>query len=261
MDHVKVRASARTDRGLVRDHNEDAFLVAEIAGARRFAEGTVELPSDAPGVLLAVSDGMGGAAAGEVAAHLSLEELLAGMTRVPDACGNQERLQHVIHIANKKVRDAAKRPDRRGMGATLTAVQLCGGTAYVAQIGDSRAYLLREGQITQVTHDQSYVQMLVDAGVLTPEEAEKSPQKNIVTQAMGQKEDLTVDLGRLELRPGDRLLICSDGLSNKVKDDHIRDIASAPAPLEEACKTLIEAAKRAGGDDNITVVLAELGAA
>lgn len=144
------------------------------------------------------------------------------------------------------------------MGATLTAVLFRGPLAYIAEVGDSRAYLLRGGSICQVTRDQSYVQLLVDAGILTPQQAVESPQKNIILQVMGQKDELRVEVGRIEIRQGDRFLLCSDGLSNCVRDEEILRMAAAPAPIDAACAELVDAANRGGGEDNITVVLAEV---
>lgn len=247
-----VRVAAVTDKGRVRDHNEDAYLVVNLdSGAR--SESSVEWPVGERGVLLAVSDGMGGAAAGEVASAISCDALLAELSR--DEHGSiPDRLRRTVHRASKRVRDESKRPGRRGMGATLTAALLCDGTAHLAQIGDSRAYLLRGSEMLQVTHDQSYVQMLVDEGVMTPDEAEHSPQKNVLLQAMGQPGELRVDTGKLAVRSGDRLLLCSDGLTNAISDGEIKKLAMGEP--QAACAALIHAANAAGGPDNITVVLA-----
>jgi serine/threonine protein phosphatase PrpC len=252
-----------TDTGEVREHNEDAFLLADLGSAARWESTSVaRWPVGKRGVLLAVSDGMGGAKAGEVASAISLEALCEGMFRAPAAGADKDdatRLRHVIERANRAVREAAARPDRRGMGATLTAVLITPSAAYVAQIGDSRAYLFRDDTICQVTHDQSYVQMLVDAGAISAEAAEHSPHKNLILQVMGQQEDVDVALGRLDFRAGDRLLLCSDGLTNMVDDDTIRRIVCSGDALEVVCAKLVAQANSAGGDDNITVVLAEPG--
>jgi serine/threonine protein phosphatase PrpC len=143
------------------------------------------------------------------------------------------------------------------MGATLTAMLLMGSMAYVAQIGDSRAYLMRGGRIGQITHDQSYVQMLVDAGVMTAAEAEASPRKNIILQVMGQ-EAVRVALGRIRLRAGDRLLLCSDGLTNVVDDATIRAISKPPGDLAKASAALVALTKEGGAPDNVTVIVAEV---
>jgi serine/threonine protein phosphatase PrpC len=259
-DLMVVRAAGLTDQGRVRQANEDAFFLADI-GAQQPWSGPepVVWSVGQHGILLAVSDGMGGAAAGEVASALSLEKLLEGMCATCNDGGNDvDRLRRVIEQASRQVRSAAKRPDRQGMGATLTAVFVRDRTAFIAEVGDSRAYLLRQGNICQVTHDQSYVQLLVDAGLMTPEEAEHSPRRNIVLQAMGQDKDVIVALGKLALLRGDRLLLCSDGLSGMLDDAQIRQLASAPIPVEQACEALVQAANAAGGKDNITVIIAEV---
>lgn len=255
----RVRAFGLTDVGLVREANEDSFTMAELSKAQRWQGGAAADWSTAEGgALLVVSDGMGGAKAGEVASALSIEAVLGGMLRaVREKPADGETLRRVIEIASEKVHEAGKRPDRRGMGATLTAVLITGPTAYVAQIGDSRAYLLRNGQIGQITHDQSYVQMLVDAGVMTPEEAEASPRKNIILQVMGQ-EAVRVALGRISLRLGDRLLLCSDGLSNVVDDATINAVAKPPGDLAKATNALVSLTKEGGAPDNVTVIVAEI---
>lgn len=257
---VTVKAFGQTDTGRVRSGNEDTFLLVNLmTGDRWSGPPAADWTGDERGFLLAVSDGMGGAQAGEVASAVCVEGLYKGMLGSrPEGEEEADRLRKVVEHVSREVRDAAAAGDRRGMGATLTAVFVCGPTAYVAEVGDSRAYLLRDGHICQVTHDQSYVQMLVDAGAMTPEAAENSPKKNLIMQVMGQKEDLTVALNKLDLRRGDRLLLCSDGLSNMLKDTEICQIASAPTDITSACAALIDRANQAGGEDNITVILAEV---
>ncbi|HLM73757.1 MAG TPA: protein phosphatase 2C domain-containing protein, partial [Polyangiaceae bacterium] len=262
-----LRVSGRTDVGRVRQSNEDAYLLANLSTGERSSDPSMATWSVGDrGVIIAVSDGMGGAKAGEVASALSIEGLYEGLSAPePEGSAGAEGkrddaalLRGVIEQVSRKVRDAGQTADRRGMGATLTAVLFRGPLAYVAEVGDSRAYLLRGGSICQVTRDQSYVQLLVDAGLLTPEQAEESPQKNIILQVMGQKEDLRVEVGRIEIRQGDRFLLCSDGLSNCVKDEDILRIAAAPSPVDAACAALVDAANEGGGSDNITVILAEV---
>ena len=144
------------------------------------------------------------------------------------------------------------------MGATLTAVLIHGNRAYVAEVGDSRAYVLRGSLFVQLSHDQSAVQLLLDAGTLTREEAETFPYRNVILQAIGMKPSVVVALNRFTLRRGDRILLCSDGLSGPVKDDEMRSILTAAPTLDAACATLIDLANSRGGEDNITVVLAEM---
>jgi PPM family protein phosphatase len=256
---VRVSAFGKTDAGIVREVNEDAFGMADLTAGQRWSgrQAATWSAGDA-GVLLEVSDGMGGAKAGEVASALSIEGVLSGMLdAAKQGQTNDKTLRAVIERVSKKIYEAGKRPDRRGMGATLTAILVKGTTAFVAQIGDSRAYLLRSGKLGQITHDQSYVQMLVDAGVMTPEEAERSPRKNIIMQVMGQ-ESIKVALGRIELRAGDRLLLCSDGLTNVLDDDSIASVARPPKDLVTAVNELIEQTRRGGAPDNVTAILAEI---
>jgi PPM family protein phosphatase len=234
--------------------------MADLGTKRGWPAGSSFTASTAPpGVLLGVSDGMGGAKAGEVASALSIDGVMTGMLeasrlRAPDG----ETLRRAIERASRKVHEASRLPEHHGMGATLTAILVSGVNAFVAQIGDSRAYLLRGDHIGQVTHDQSYVQLLVDAGVMTPEEAERSPRRNIILQVMGQ-ESVKVALGRIKLERGDRLLICSDGLTNVLPDDEIRRIARAPNDVKRAVCTLLRRTRDEGAPDNVTVVLADVG--
>jgi serine/threonine protein phosphatase PrpC len=255
---VTVTAFGLSDPGRVRKNNEDAFLVTALADAGDGAAPREVLTLDASEqpVLLAVSDGMGGADAGEVASALVVESLRRAMQ---EGKGDWDEVtKKAVERANREVWDAARAPGRRGMGATVTAVCFHGTHAYIAEVGDSRAYLIRDGRVRQVTRDQSFVQYLLDAGALKPEEAEKYPMKNVVLQAMGQRPDVQVALGRLELRRGDRILLCSDGLSNMVKAPEMREILDHEATLDAGCRKLIEKANERGGEDNITVVVASV---
>jgi PPM family protein phosphatase len=255
---VTVTAFGLTDPGRVRKNNEDTFLIAHLAhaseGSAPIEVSTFEAEEDA--VILAVSDGMGGADAGEVASALVVQSLREAMM---EAKGDWDAAtKSAVEKANRAVWDAAKEPGKKGMGATVTVVCVQGNQAHIAEVGDSRAYLVRSGRIRQVTRDQSFVQFLVDAGALKPEEAEKYPMKNVVLQAMGQKEDVQVALGRLELRRGDKLLLCSDGLSGMVSADDMRDALASEPTIDAACRALIARANEKGGEDNITVVIAEV---
>lgn len=257
--HVTVTAFGLTDPGRVRKNNEDTFLIAQLANAADGTAPTEVLTFDAyeDAVVLAVSDGMGGAEAGEVASALVVQSLREAMM---NAKGDwDEATKKAVEKANRAVWDASKEPGKKGMGATVTAVCVHKDQAHIAEVGDSRAYLVRNGRIRQVTRDQSFVQFLVDSGALKPEEAEKYPMKNVVLQAMGQKEDVQVALGRLELRRGDRLMLCSDGLSGMVKAPQMREAIERHRTLDAACHELIALANENGGEDNITVVIAEVG--
>jgi serine/threonine protein phosphatase PrpC len=257
---VTVSAFGLTDMGKVRANNEDAFLISNLADAGA-AAAPIELSTFEAGehaVLLAVSDGMGGADAGEVASALVIESLRRAMVEAEGKLDWNEATKQAVERANREVWSAARAPGRKGMGATVTAVCVQGDHAHIAEVGDSRAYLLRNARIRQVTRDQSFVQYLVDAGALKPEEAATYPMKNVVLQAMGQRPDVQVALGRLELRRGDKLLLCSDGLSGKVKSEEmLAQVQQAPS-LEAACRALVDLANEHGGDDNITVILARV---
>lgn len=253
---LELVIGARTDRGRQRSHNEDALLVVNLDGTER-CEDHAQWVVGARGVLLAVSDGLGGAKAGEVASEISVEAMFEELRRERLEGDLDRMLQRAVARASRRVLEAGRSKERKGMGATLTAALIEGTTAHVVQVGDSRAYLIRNREIRQITHDQSYAQTLIDQGTLTAEQAEHSPLKNIVSQVMGQAEDVRAVLGRLSLRPGDRLLLCSDGLSNAIDDAAILQEA-AEADIPSACARLIDAANEAGGPDNITVVLASV---
>lgn len=259
MANVRMLVSALTDVGRARTTNEDAYAVTDLAtGARIEAEaGDHALDVHDHGVLLALSDGMGGHQAGEVASALVLESLQAAMQQA--ARGSiQEHLEAAVLRANLTVMDAARAENRRGMGATLTAVFVRGAEAYIAEVGDSRAYLLRNGRLRQITRDQSLVQLMIDHGVMSAEEARHSASKNVILQAMGLAADVRVAIARLELRRGDRFLLCSDGVTNEVSDDELKEILSGSEP-RAACDTMIALANDRGGRDNQTAIVADLG--
>jgi serine/threonine protein phosphatase PrpC len=260
---IIVSAYGMTDQGKVRQNNEDALCIAELAKAvdsgvtpppgTLAAFDAIEHP-----VLLAVSDGVGGGQAGEVASALVVETLRRAMREEGANADWNEVVKRAVERANREVWDAAHAPGRRGMGATVTAVCVHRDRAHIAEVGDSRAYIVRAGRIRQITKDQSFVQYLVDAGALTAEEAVHNPMKNVVLQAMGQSPDVQVALGRLQLRRGDKLLICSDGLSGPVTSTEMLSIVQQASTLEDACKKLVDLANERGGPDNVTVVLASV---
>jgi protein phosphatase len=228
---VRLAAGARSDVGRGRPENEDSFLV------------------DPEHHLYAVADGMGGHRAGEVASATAIETLMAAYL------GGQ-RVDEAVEAANAAVfAKAAGDAALRGMGTTLTAIAVRDGTALFGHVGDSRAYLMRDGAVTQVTDDHSLVEQLVREGRLTPEEAQRHPQRAIITRALGVDADVDVDTYRVDLRSGDRLLICSDGLTNMLSDDTIAVTLRRHADPQQAADTLVDMANQAGGDDNITVVI------
>jgi serine/threonine protein phosphatase PrpC len=257
MAGVTLTVCGQSDPGVVRKSNEDAWLLANLSDANDTpCVGAVSLDVGEDGVLIAVSDGMGGAQAGEVASALVLESLQRRLRDKTTDGTTPERLRKAVEGANVEVCEAAQAPGREGMGATLTAILVRGTTAYIAEVGDSRAYLLRGMEMQQITRDQSYVQLLVDSGLLEPEKVRSFPGKNVLLQAMGQ-EGVVVEISKVELRAGDRILICSDGLYGMIYDDEIRETLLSTSTLEEKCTSLIAAANARGGVDNISVVVAE----
>jgi PPM family protein phosphatase len=255
---LKMVVCAKTDVGRARQTNEDACSITELATGNVIdasaSDRTMEIGER--GVLLALSDGMGGHQAGEVASALVLDSLRIELRQ--DAGGPAyKQLEDAVILANRAVLEAATSADRHGMGATLTAVFVRGAEAYIAEVGDSRGYLLRGGRLRQMTRDQSMVQLLVDQGVMSADEARNAPGKNVILQAMGLAADVRVAIGRLELRRGDRILLCSDGISNKITDDELREIMTESAP-REACETMVALANDRGGEDNETVIVADV---
>jgi len=261
---LKIEVFGRTDVGKTRDHNEDSFLVADLT--RRVANLQPEIREHevgARGSLLVVADGMGGAAAGEIASDMAVDSIYAHM--IGEWGNDQEvsaqrfafRLKESVEFANGKIHEYAKaHPEHRGMGTTTTAAGVFEGALYLTQIGDSRGYLIRAGKITQITKDQSLMQRLVDAGELTEEEAAVSERRNIILQALGPDPHVKVDLTTQELRKGDMLIMCSDGLSGLVPKDDMLTIAVKHTDLVALCKELIDTANTRGGPDNITCIVA-----
>jgi serine/threonine protein phosphatase PrpC len=256
---IAVRVVGRTDVGLVREHNEDNFLLADLSTGSRDPATFQSVPS--AGLLFGVCDGMGGAAAGEVASQMAVDTILEMMTHsVPavDRDALARALVRAIEEAGERIFDAARTDrSRRGMGTTATIAALMDKTLFVGQVGDSRAYILRAGELKQITKDQSLVNQLIEAGQLTEDEAEAFEHSNIILQALGTTEQVSVDLTFLELRRGDRLLMCSDGLSGLVHGEVIREVMTEYKDLDACSERLIELAKAGGGHDNVTVILAE----
>ncbi len=260
---VSINLFARTDVGQIREHNEDNFLVADLTRRSRGLLESNRVAAVGPfGNLFAVCDGMGGAAAGEVASQLAVDIIYERMIDGLDgktSVGRDEiarRLVRAVEVAGLRIFQEAKADrSRRGMGTTVTASALVDDHLFFAQVGDSRGYILRDGVLTQVTRDQSLVNQLIEAGQLTAEEAETFEHNNIILQALGTSDTVQVDLTYVDLRRGDRMLLCSDGLSGMVRFDDIREIMKTAGEPVDICKTLIERANQAGGHDNITVIL------
>ncbi|GLH69288.1 protein-serine/threonine phosphatase [Geothrix rubra] len=257
--------AAITHPGKVRKNNEDAYLLSALDGEEPILNSpSRSLKVGDPGLLVAVADGMGGAAAGEVASREGLAAvsvyLFGHWGRLATTKAREEELIQALVTAVEQASDAVLRysdDDRtaRGMGSTLTAAVVWSGHAYIAQIGDSRAYLYRQGQLHQITEDQTLVNDLVAQGSLTREQARTHPQRNMITQALGSPQPLQVALYRLALRRGDRLLCCSDGLHGELSDERILDVLRRDQTPRRSLDLLVEEALAQGGRDNITAVL------
>lgn len=264
---VHVSVFGKTDLGRSRDHNEDTFLVADLSTGKSSLHPDVREHVLGPrGSLFMVADGMGGAAAGELASAMAADmicrHLMDHWRTDPENSAERFafRMREAVELANGELFTYAKEhPEVRGMGTTVTAAGVYCADLYLAQIGDSRAYLIRDGLASQLTRDQSLTQRLVDAGELTEEEAEHSERRNIILQALGPDANVKVDLSHQALRQGDVLVICSDGLTGLVKREEIGDMVGRHEDLPTLCSALIDLANERGGPDNITVVAARFG--
>jgi serine/threonine protein phosphatase PrpC len=235
---LALRYSARSDVGLLREINEDSGY----AGPR----------------LLVIADGVGGHAAGEVASSVAVG-VLAMLDEDSPGGDLLDRLSTAVRTANNHLRDmVAGDPELSGMGTTVTALLRAGSRFGLVHVGDSRGYLLRDGQLQQITRDHTFVQTLVDEGRITAEEADHHPQRNLITNALDGREDVELDLSVRETRAGDRYLLCSDGLSGVVSEETLRDTLAAEASTDVAVERLVELALKGGGPDNITAIVADV---
>jgi protein phosphatase len=270
-----VELYAQTDVGRVRQGNEDNFLVLDLASGESWSgsdgkpeppDGILRFEVGGEGLVLIVSDGMGGALAGDVASRMAVESVREMLTEddqhKTDAQGASvalvDCLRNATGYANYAIhRKSLEDPRCSGMGATLTAAAVAGQAMDFVQVGDSRAYVIRGDEIKLATKDQSLVQQLVDVGQITEEDAETHMFRNVILQALGAQSDLTPVLSRVRLRRGDIMLLCSDGLSGKMRaEEMLQIVAAAGGKLPAACDALIKEANKRGGEDNITVVLA-----
>lgn len=261
---------AETNVGQVRQGNEDNFLILDLtretswAGIANETTGLQTLTLGEQGAVFAVSDGMGGALAGEVASRMAVEIVRDLMPRFREheeyrQLTLQEQLRVAIEQANAAIHiESIVNADCRGMGATFTAVAVAGDHACFAQVGDSRAHLIRQGQITRITKDQSVVQQLIDLGQITEEQATTHPRRNYILQALGATHEIDVVVSYLPLRAGDLLLLCSDGLSGKMSSEEMAQIVTEAGDFTAACSQLIALANERGGEDNITVLLVQV---
>ncbi|HEX9636147.1 MAG TPA: Stp1/IreP family PP2C-type Ser/Thr phosphatase [Acidobacteriota bacterium] len=248
-----IEVHGESDRGQRRSHNEDSFKV------------------DADKGLLMVADGMGGHAAGEVASAIAIRSITEFIEQTgenpdltwpfgfdPELSFESNVLRSAITLAHRHVKQAAEERDEYvGMGTTVVCALIKDRVVHVANVGDSRAYLLRGGELVQVTEDHTWIAEQVRGGILTPQEVRSHPWRNVVTRALGSRPQADIDVASFELHPKDLLLLCSDGLSSMIDDSEIHKLMQKYADdLDSAASALIEAANQAGGEDNITVVLA-----
>ena len=255
---ITVASAVASHPGLRREENEDAYSTRKDLG------------------LYMVADGMGGHAAGEVASKLAVETIESFINDTHDADVNTtwpfpydttlsldgNRIKAAFRLANRRLAAAMENDDHlRGMATTAAAVLLGKGSPVVAHVGDSRVYLWREGLLHQVTQDHSWVSEQVRAGVLTETDARRHPWRNVVTRALAGGDDPQVEVSEIEVKAGDRLLLCSDGLSGVVPPERLEEIVGRSTSLQETCQALIDAANEAGGPDNITVAMLKVNVA
>lgn len=250
---MRITSCGMTDVGVKRTNNEDNYLINDEMN------------------LFVVCDGMGGHVGGEFASAIAVNTVEEVLTSVdidnaelgvdPDDGPvelTRERLRYSIRLAGKRIYEkAVEEPEYKGMGTTAVSILVEGGNAFVAHVGDSRAYLVRDGVIEQLTEDHSLVNEKIKAGLITPEEAKNHKLKNIITRSLGYMEDVEIDIQVRAVRKGDRFVLCSDGLSGLVETAEIGETVLDHRP-QDACRRMIEMACERGGDDNITVVVAKV---
>ena len=266
-----VELYAKSDVGRVRRGNEDNFLVLDLSTAQTWtgADGTpapqnlTHFDLGDKGLVLVVSDGMGGALAGDVASRMAVDSVRQMLTGEGDtSCDPNldlvECLKSATHYANSAIHLKSQEDSRcAGMGATFTGAAIRGDSLDLVQVGDSRGYVIRKDHIRLATKDQSLVQQLVDVGQISESEAETHMFRNVILQALGAQSEVQPVTGRIRLRQDDLVLLCSDGLSGKLRAEDIQQIViNSKGDLAKACDKLIEEANHRGGEDNITVVLA-----
>lgn len=263
---VRLTVSARTDVGKTRGHNEDRYLVADLTKREATTnDGDREYTLGPKGALLVVADGMGGALAGEVASQMATdliyESLAVGWVSDPDL-SPEAFAQHVrdsVESTNARIHERSmSQPELDGMGTTATIVGILGGHLLISQVGDSRAYLVRDGVATQVTRDQSYVQHLIDTGRVSEEDARAMANENVILQALGAGPTVEVVQSWEPALRDDVVLLCSDGLSGLVAAEEIGAVVDRGQNLARACKKLVKLANARGGPDNITVVIGRM---
>ena len=250
IESLLIQAVVKTDLGNVRTNNEDTVQFKQ-----------VKRKDQTQGAILLVADGMGGHLAGEVASNMAAEIIIDNYFHHPKGKDFPENLTHAFKLANRTIYQAASQnSQQKGMGTTCTALVWESGCLYYAHAGDSRAYHLRENKISRITTDHTYVQELVNNGSISAEEADKHPQRNVLTNAMGTKPDLRVDSGcySCELKAGDSLMVCSDGLYDYFNDEELAEIVGGTS-INEVAEQLVAKAKARGGHDNISAIVARIG--
>jgi protein phosphatase len=270
----KIECFGLTDRGYVRDLNEDQFLVADLRKSLDIHHtslghrGHSHLSGDTHGQLLLVADGLGGHASGERASMLAVDCLSRFAVNAMHWCArlddcDDERVfaewEEALQLCDQQVHaEGNARPERRGMGTTLTLAYVAWPNAYVLHAGDSRCYLLRDGHIEQITTDHTLAQKFVDAGMISPDQVDQSRFSHVLWNAIGGTSDkVSTEAHKLGLELGDVLLLCTDGLTNEVDNSDLAEMLGRPLPAADICRELVAAAKGAGGNDNITVVVAK----
>lgn len=265
---MQIDYAAITHQGRVRRNNEDAYLVSAMDGEEPLVNQLRRAPALCQrGLLLAVADGMGGAAAGEIASREGLAAFAVYMFghwgRFPATKATERELYQALVGAADCASSSVLRysdDDRtaRGMGSTLTAVVIWNGHAHFVQVGDSRAYLFRRPDFVQLTTDQTLINEMIAPGYLTPEQAKTHPQRNMITQALGSPQPLKAELGKIPLRRGDRLLLCSDGLHGEVGDAQLQELMALNYSPRRTLELMLGVALEHGGRDNVTAILLAL---
>lgn len=259
-NQVYIDVAGLSDVGQVRTINEDAFLISDFRTGTAF-DYTAQIVNNLidSRLLMVVSDGVGGAALGEVASQMTINAINESLGRLSQAIPAYDRLVAAVEQANYLVlTESNARPQNKGMSATVTTALIEQDCAYIAEVGDSRAYLIRNNRITQLTTDQSLVELMVSKGLISREQARTHPRKNVILQAIGTNEALQVPVRQLYLQRNDYLLLCSDGISNNILEQEMLETVKGSANIAMACQHLVDIANARGGKDNITIVIGHL---
>jgi PPM family protein phosphatase len=262
---IRISAVGMSDMGRVRKNNEDNLVICDLtSGEVRLNPPLRDHPLGPRGTLFMVADGMGGEASGEIASQICVTTVPKRLYDNLKSVGSISEtnfvllLRESIEFANQMIYQKAQSASaHKGMGTTTTAAALFGPYLFVAQVGDSRAYLIRNQKVVQLTRDQTFLNYLEDIGAEMPADPEKDSRKSILTQAVGSSENIDVKVTYTRIRSGDRILLCSDGLYNMVDRESLVGIVNQDGALADKCKALIARANQQGGTDNITVIMAE----